>query len=300
VTHALDIRTSFTTNASPAVILGSDEWAEAPFILDQAGDFHFFQVPELTKESVKNIQSLSLTSSNILATEYLPSGVTPTAFQYHQEKQSVVVGTSKGTYTLLQVRYQANYNQHDNKEKKRVIDYSLEPSELLEIGRPNTAIEKIACNENSGKRLVAVVQKGPKGLELHAANFEQTSSLMGGEGMNKISDYDLTTNVIGTIDNLLVPKAADLLFVSTKEGQVYCFTFKDDGFLMKQILSPFKEQKDPGISRMDFIFGDSSINFVSTSGLNRIYNSYPHAEAGGALLYDKIHELDSLKGPASF
>lgn len=247
-----------SSRALPAqayAVLGADEWAELPFVL----------TPEGTMLLVDLVGNRGVQRAEL--------GLDPTlvvsAARYHQAQQTVLLGTADGRFSLVKLQYKATFDQG---ERRVTAQPSAGP--VLPLGQPGQAIRQIAYGEAGGRMLVAALQEAEGRSSVHAVTLGQPRGLLGAGTLRLERAYELSDQIQGQPQAVVVPSQADGVIVATREGTVYAFALHGQEMVLRQVWTPFQDLPQTGIATMDFVFGSASLAFVSTSGVNRVFSLY--------------------------
>lgn len=285
----------FPTGLSPSnrvQLLGADEWMEAPFLVAGDGTFSFFH---LAYPASSRSTAPVLMQKETVRPEVFSSGVGATAFEYNQELQTVAMGSADGRLALLELRYTADFSG-----EKRSVRHQITPSLVAPIGRPGAPVEAISFGGDGNRKLVAVIQKGPKGREIHVRSYKKAASLEGDAAIEPGRDLDLTAQLPAAAVNVLVKKQADGLLVMLEGGLVAYLTLDEEIATLRQSWKPFEDQGDSRIGTAEFVFGDVSVSFVSASGVHRIFSLYARPDRENQRLFGQTKTLAPLSSAAGW
>lgn len=256
---------SFPLPQAPVAGLLLDEAGAAPAVLDATGLVTFLPA---------GIESAALRDA-------LP-GVQLTAFRAKPRQGSFIAGSADGRFVTAKV---------DGTTLKAGTAQSLGPA-----GAPVTHID---LGDASDARLVAALQAGPNGPELHAVRVTRKRTLLGAGAEQVDGTFDLTRQLKGRPEHLLVSNQADSLLVANEAGEVQYFVREGEGFQLRQTVKPFADLPSPRLSSLGYVFGDVSFIATSASGDCRIFSLYL-APGGNLRLYGQTKQFPALPGAASF
>jgi phosphate transport system permease protein len=264
----------------PYKILGADEWAELPLLLADDGTMWFV---DLT--GTRAVQRVDL-------------GFDPTqtfsAFQYNQQRQDITYATTDGQFAIVKLDYKVAFDGYI-----RRVEAQPRAEPFLSIGRPGYAITRIAYGDADVYKLVAALQNVDGQLEVHAVSLVQKRTLFGAGKPTIGKTYDLTVQIAGQPQAILVNAQADSILVATQGGEVYYFFREGEALTLRQVFTPFKDLKTPTIASMGYLLGDVSLVLTSPSGANRVFSLYI-LEGGTVRRYEQTKTFSPLSGPASF
>lgn len=260
-------------------ILGLDEWSELPFLLDAQGGLFFVDQAggggvikrEIPFETPKNI----------------------TAFCYVPRLQTLVFGTDDGHFCVVTLKYRKDQTQGF----RVVADLSASP--WYRIGPAKGLVTQIAYDDAGTRKLAAALIEVGIHQEVHAATLTQKRTL-GGVGKVEIGqNFDLTPEVAGNPNRILVNSKADGVLVSSVQGQVEYFFLSGDRLALRQHFEPFHDVEDKRIASMNFLFGDVSVVFTNPVGNNRVFSLFIPA-GGRDRIFGQTKQFPPLEAGASF
>jgi len=239
-----------TVPAGPAKLLGVDEWSELPVLIARDGSLTFVDVAKGTTRKVM---------------PEFADGRKVSAVAYQQAGQRVIVGTEDGRFALVPL----NYSMSD-----RGVTADPKPETFYEVGPEGSRVIEIAYGDSGDTKLAAAICEVAGKWELHAATLTQKRSLMG-KGKIEVGDrFNLTSEIQGRPERLLVNAGADSIIVSTDAGEVDYFFLAGDKLLKRQSFKPFGKLPNARMATIDFLFGDVSLVCTSISGDNLVYSLY--------------------------
>ena len=244
--------------------LGTDEWAELPFLCGLDGTFHF----------------VDLTGQRGIFDQKPDWPEAPpvfTAVAYQQDNQEVLFGGEDGRIIAVQVAYETDFSQAG----QRSIEVSLLPEEVfIQLGGQAGAILSLDAQTYDEQRMIAGIQETPGGHAVHVVILKRKQSLLD-EGVFKITHRaELSELIEGTPEQILVNVSADALVVLTQEGKVHFLVWNRDGFSLRQVFAPFGDREDARVASMDFLLGRISLYLTHSDGTNLIYSQYRSLESG--------------------
>jgi phosphate transport system permease protein len=262
-------------------VLGTDEWTELPFLITSEGAFLFVDLAG--KRGV-----FSAAFPGFDATKSF------SAFDYNQQRQSVVFATADGQFSVVHINYEATF---DNDTRMVVARPKTGP--FFPVGRLGAPIRHIAYGDGGEYKLAAAIQDVDGRLEVHAVSLVQKRTLLGAGKTTIGQTYDLTPSIKDQPQLIAVNIQADGILVATRGGDVYYFFREGDEISLRQVFTPFKDQDNPSIGSMNFLLGDVSLVFTSASGVNRVFSLYV-PEGGARRLFAQTKTFSPLPGPANF
>ncbi|KAF0092908.1 MAG: phosphate transport system permease protein [Puniceicoccaceae bacterium 5H] len=279
------------TGVQHPIVLGVDEWSEAPFLLDQEGVLHF---ADLGEESAPGGDMSQLGPRGLFTQQLdLPEGFAISAWQYHQEGNQILLGSTDGRLVLVTIEYEPDFSDPDH----RVIRPTASLDPIDQLGVAGAPVIGLDFYDGPNGRLIAVVQEQGDTRPFNVTAFSRRRSLFGPGKLSPVGEYDLTEKIPGTIDEVLVGGSGNTLLAVNERGQVHYFRLQDKKFPLEQVFEPFGDLKSPGIATANWLLGSTSAVFTSPSGAMRIFSVARDPEAG-VLRYQQFHELSDLDGAA--
>lgn len=261
-------------------LIGTDEWTELPFAVKENGDLVFFDLAGVRGVFVERPPFEG------------PAGIT--AVSYNQEKQVLTYGTDDGRVALVHLHYEPRFENGE-----RTIVQNLQADPFVPVGRRGAPVRDVSFGDAGERKLLAAIQEGPRGPEVHAVLLSQEEDFFGVGELRVEGTFDLTPFVEGVPVRVLVKKQADALVVLTRDHRVHSVYFADGVPELRQVFRPFGDLEDPTVASMDYLFGDVSLVFTHPSGANRIFSLYV-PEGEDRRLYGHTKTLDPLSGGAEF
>ncbi|MEM7143669.1 MAG: ABC transporter permease subunit [Verrucomicrobiota bacterium] len=264
-------------------IIGLDEWSELPFTYS-GGTSVLFTDLKGDRGSFEIKLPFDLEPEEVIS-----------AARFHPHKQHLVVGTSKGRFAVITIKYSPAFGPNN----ERTINASLDAGDLYPIGQPGFPIVNIDYGDSGDAKLVAAIQETGTGTEHHVVTLKQKQTLLGAGKIEPDKAFDLTADLPENPQYLLVPAQANAVIVSSASGEV-AYSFLDRGeFSLRQTFSPFKDLDDPGIARVDFVFGDVSLVFSGVNGEQRVFSLF-RPENEPDRIFGQTKSFPPLPGPATF
>jgi len=260
-------------------ILGVDEWSELPFLVNAKGRVFFI---DLAREGEVEERTIEFSEPReISAATFVP------------DKNLLVFGSTDGHFCVVEVLYTRDFAT-DN----RVVA-ELRPGPWFQLGPPDGRVVELAYNDSGTRKLAAGILDVSGRKEVHAATLHQRRSLMGAGALEVGQLYDLTPDVEGDANQILVNTACDAVIVSAVEGEVEYFFLSGDSLSLRQKFRPFEEFSDVRIASMDFLLGDVSLVFTNPSGDNVIYSLFVPQD-GNMRLFGRTKTFEPLSQGATF
>ncbi len=268
------------------IALGTDEWAELPFLLRRDGTLVF--VDTVDQGGPHNRGTFELTPSFLDGTEM-------STVSYDADKSRLVYGTDDGRFCIVTVNYTVSFPERGGRE----VGVKLEESPLLSIGRTGVPISRITYGDSGTRKIVAATQEIDGRYELHAVSLIQQRTLLGAGELSVGNGYDLTEHLAAPPEHLLIPSDANALLIARADGSILHLHYDGREFGLRQNFSPFGDLEDQRIASMDFLLGDVSLVFTAHSGENRVFSLFRDPEID-MRMWGHTKTFPALGGPASF
>ena len=274
-----------STGISDAKVLGVDEWAALPMLINEDGVLSFV---DLEGERGTFQADPAFQETRIFS-----------AYAYDQQTQRVVFATTQGEFALVDVNYEPVYDGD-----VRTIVAQPEAGAFVALGQPGVPIAQVAYGDSGTQKLVAVLQDVDGAPQVHAALLEQKQTLLGTGKTVLKATYDLTPLLSGTPQMIgVTPQTANSVVVVTTVGQVFYFYFEAgedvDEVVLRQVFTPFQDLGQSAIASMDFVFGGVSLLFTNTEGASRVFSLFVPPD-GDTRLFGQTKTLPPLPGAATF
>ncbi len=266
---------TFATAIDPAkvAILGVDEWAELPVLIESDGALHFIDTTQ--GQPPKRV---------------VPEFAEPrkiSAVAYRQQGQKLIVGTEDGRFAVVSLNYSMAFA-----DGKTLVSAEPKADPFYEIGPDGARVTQIAYGDGSDRKLAAAIFQVGEKLEVHAATLTQKRSLLGKGKIEVGERFNLTAELHGRPERILVSSNAESVLVASETGIIDYFFLTDAGLKLRQSFTPFASQR---ISTIDFILGDMSVSITSASGENVVFSLFV-PPGGSERLWGKTKTFDQLSG----
>ncbi len=236
------------------VALGTDEWAELPFLLDKKGVFYFVD----------------------LAGDRGVTSVTPSfqeekkksSFKYRPQSQTVIFGTEDGYLSQAKIKYTPAFING-----RRVVQQKITTSPFFPLVEKGGVVVAVDYADAESEKMGAgiVLRRGQK--EVYAVLLTQKRSLIG-KGKVKIAEtYELTDQIEGEPKDVLLNSQANNLIIATSK-KIYYFYRNEDELFLKQTFEPFQDLPNETIASIDYLLGDVSLVLTGFSGANRVFSLF--------------------------
>ena len=248
----------------------SDEWGGLPLIVNRDGTAAFIPVGG---------------EAPITANLELNSGTTLTATTIDHRHQRLILGTNDGQLAVRQVTYQSKVELEnvDNPPgakagTKQIISGLI--TKVLTVPLGSSPLIMVSYGDGGTRKLAAAIQESADGKRtVVATNLSQTQGLLG-PGETKIEkSFDLTAQINGIPEKILVDERGESVLVANRDGDIFYFFHHDDGFQLRQTFRPFSDQTSPAIASLNYLLGDVSLVLTHASGANRIFSLYIKPDA---------------------
>lgn len=262
--------------AGKVAVLGVDEWAELPVLIEPDGALNFID-----------------TAHGQPAKRVVPELAEPrkiSAVSYRQQGQKLIVGTEDGRFAVVALNYSMEFADGQTR-----VSAAPKADAFYELGPEGSRITQIAYGDGNDRKIgAAICQVGDK-LQVHVATLTQKRSLLGKGKIEVGERIDLTAQLHGKPQRILVSSNAESLLVASEAGVVDYFFFTSDGLKLRQTFTPFEGTTDPRIGAMGFILGDMSVGFTGARGENVVFSLFVPKD-GHERLWAKTKTFEKLNG----
>ncbi len=246
--------------AEKVALLGVDEWAELPVLIESDGSLNFVDVEH-----------------GGAAKHVVPAFAEPrkiSAVSYRQQGQRLIVGTEDGRFALVSLNY--SMSSADGTPK-----VSAEPKAepFFEIGPDGAVVKQIGFGDGNDQKLAAAICEVGGKLEVHAATLTQKRSLLGKGKIEVGQHFNLTAQLHGKPQRILVSSNGESVLVANDAGSVDYFFLSGGELKLRQTFTPFTGASAQKIGAIDFILGDVSLSITGEQGSNVIFSLF--VPAGG-------------------
>lgn len=269
-------RIPFPAKSGAVTAMAVDEWSERPLFVTDRGQVHSYSIPQQKFE--------------MLDTSFLEKD-RPTAVDYNQERQDLVLGFADGRFQKVHIEYEPDYATGS-----RVVVAKLKPSGFFKISEQPEKVLSINWGEPdaSTRIAVAVTEAGGRRF-LRALPMQQSRTLLGPGPLKALEPLDLTDQAPEGLERVRINRRGDTLLAIGSSGEVRYFYFDGKRIEWKQTFVPFEGEKDPRVATADFVLGDVSVAFTSASGENRVFSLYRH-EGSETRLFGQTKRFPRLEG----
>ncbi len=267
-------------------LMGTDEWSELPFFLEQDGTLRFVDTVDIGGPYHRGSFDKAPSFIDEVEVAYV---------RYNEYQTSLLYGTADGRFSIVGVRYQPTFPERGGRE----VVVSLQETPLLEVGREGMTVERLAYGDSGTRKILAAVQRVNGRPELHAVSLAQRRTLLGPGELTVDGRYDLTEYLDGEPRHIMIPSDADALLIAFADGRVRFLHFDGRAFTERQVFTPFADLPDPRIASMNFLLGDVSVVMTAHDGANRIYSIF-RDPALDMRIWGHTKTFSDLPGAATF
>lgn len=192
-----------------------------------------------------------------------------TAVSYNQENQAITVGNAEGQFSIIKINYNKKFlDEYENGRQLSETIYDLKQLPYMSLSDKPGKIIDIQYAETEEQKLIAAVVEIDSKKEVFYVTLEQEMDLFGNtSGELKVGEVvNLSENIKGNIQQLVLSSQADSLIVSSDNGKVYSFRTSGSKINFSQAFEPFASEENKDIASMNFIFGSKTIIFTNTKG----------------------------------
>ena len=261
-----------------SILIGVDEWAEYPFLLDEEGHLSFHDLHgsrDVRREDVP-----------------LPEKATITSVSYLQELQLLALGLSNGQYLTGKVLYKPVFAA----DGSRTIDVDLEWDPAEQLGPEGSELIGIDVFVSDQRKTVAAIADGESDGHLIVRSLVRKRNPFGVSSFKLDNEEDLTDQLEGYPVEVLVGANAESLVVRCEQGSVQYFRWTGSKWDLRQRFYPFGRNSD-SIASMNFIKGEVSLAFSSLSGDQVVFSLYRFPDSGERL-YGQTKTFEPFPGGA--
>jgi phosphate transport system permease protein len=270
----------FSLAAKDYRYIGIDEWAEYPFVVEPDGALSFIDIAG--KRGIEKVD-LGLGGKEISAISYRPVD------------QRLAYGTADGQFCAIDL----NYSRSRDNAGKDVVAQGAKATSFYQIGPVGGRIKEIAYADSETTKLAAAISEVNGQPEVHAMTLNQKRTLLGAGKIEPGVDLNLTAQIKGKPEKVLVNSTADGILVSTDAHEIYYFFRQGDEISVRQVFKPFKDQADSAIASMRFLLGDVSVVLASHGGVNRVFSLFV-PPGGRERLFGQTKEFAKLPAAPTF
>ena len=239
-----------TQQVDENLILGIDEWGEYPFLLDQDGVFHFYDIDYHTgKLGVRSIvkKMPQLDFQGFLATQ-----------KYDPATQKIFFASDQGEVQIVQLSYTPVFDGD-----QRTIIASLQSESLIKLPRPERILD-IDFTQQAGLRvIVALTQDANQKKRLRVVHFSAKTNLFGKTTLRRTTDLDLSNLLPSEPAKVLVDSGGLALIVQTIDDRIVYLRKSGDSYLVEQVIDTPVVGK---ITTLFWLLGRSSLVVGSEQG----------------------------------
>ena len=232
------------------VILGIDEWGEYPFLLDQKGVFHFYDIDYDSgrigeRSVVKKTPQLDF-QGNLVIQKYDPA------------TQKIFFASDQGEVQIVQISYKPVFVG-----EKRTIEVFLKSEPLIQLKKPEKVID-IDFTQQAGLRTIVVItEDSDRRKRLWVSNFAAKTNLFGKTTLKRIADLDLSDYLPSEPRRVLVDSGGLALMVQMVDDRILYLRKSEDTYLTEQVIDSPTEGK---ITSLFWLLGRSSLVVGSELG----------------------------------
>ncbi len=250
--------------------LGFDEWGDLPFAVDNSGNIRFVNI---AAETVSEPITLLTEGEGALS-----------SVVYNHPGQTVIIGTDQGHLNVVKIKYSATRNDDDTRE----VTGGIEPVISVDIGLPGNPLLAVDYADSGERKLAAAIQDQGGTPHVVLATLKQKRGLMGAGKITPGFQADLTDQIHGVPERVLVNTAGNSIVVVSNAGEVSYFYLEDDAFILRQQFTPFPQGT---LATIDWLLGDVSLVCTDSTGANTIWSLYIHDDQR---LFGQTKELTPL------
>jgi phosphate transport system permease protein len=275
----------------PADIVGvlSDEWGELPLLVQRDGTATFIPLPPRIDHRSPTTAAPRPAQAVDLA---LGAEAVITSSGVDHRRSRVIIGTADGRIAVRTVTYGSVFG-----DGQRRVEGRIGSDITLTLGESGGPILSAGYGDSGERKLAAVIQQDGDRRRVLAATLVQSRTLLGVGEVKPDRSFDITDQVPGIPERLLVDERAEGIIIATRSGDLLYFFLGEEGFVRRQAFRPFHDQATPHIASVDYLLGEVSLVVTNDAGLNRIFSLY--VKPGETLrTFGLTKELEPLPGGA--
>ena len=262
------------------LLLGLDEHGRTAFWLDPQGAIHFADLERGTRPGRRSLWN--------------DEPVRVTAWRYHPGRQEIICGTADGRLERVSIRFPTPGVGDAVTGEPR-----LEIQMLPELTQPGHPVQAADYGDNGTDKLLAVAQDVDGRQEVRAALLTQTRGLLGAGQIRVVATYDLTPQLTGRVERLLVDRDASGVVAATASGSVFYFHREGPRLELRQVFRPFDDRPRPEVSLAEYLLGDVTLVLGNPEGRIRLFSLHrPPGQTNR--VFGLIHTFPPLDGPPRF
>jgi phosphate transport system permease protein len=270
---------SIDTGIEQPLLIGTDEWTEYPFVVDQDGRIHF-------------IDTIGNRPGKVVHAP-VPENTRITGSAYLQDTQTILLGLSNGSYLTAKVSYVPEFSS----DGTRTINASIGWEDADSFGDEAMVITGLDATISEQRRTVAGLLEKEDTTSLKVNTYVQKRSLFGASGFKLDNQADLTEQLTAKPLEILVGANAELLVARCVDEILHVFKWDSGNWSHIQQFKPFEDSGSP-ISSMDFIKGKVSLSITSKAGDHALFSLY-RAEGSGERLFGLTKSFEPFPGGAT-
>jgi phosphate transport system permease protein len=237
------------------IAIGLDDWSELPVLVGEKGTLTFVDTRHGTPPK--------------RFTPALPGEGEVSAVNYRQQSQKVIVGTTEGQFGLVTLNYSMT---HADGHQQVVVD--VKTGDFFQVGPAGGRIVSIGYGDGGEMKLAAAITEAGGRRQIHATTLSQKRSLLGKGKIAVGEQFDLTSEIRGVPEQILVKGSGDGVLVANSEGEIFYFYLANEGLGLRQTFQPFRGRSSSHIATMDFVLGDVSLVLSNDTGENVAYSLF--------------------------
>lgn len=267
------------------VLIGADEWGERPFAVERSGRVTFFD--------------LAAPKTKISFDPPTDIDVPVTAISYADQKQKLLMGYENGKFMIFDVQFEPRFQGG----KRTIVPYVKPASALIDPGEgaavSGGAVKTLAYGQSEDVQLIAMIRAEGVRNTIQVVRMHRESTLYDQGQMEVDNVYDLSKEIAGRSEKILVNSSADGVLVANDRGEISYLGIGEEKAVLRQTFKPFADRQEEQVSSMDYLNGGVSVVVTNREGVNRVFSLLvPKGEK--KRIFVRTKEFESLKGPATF
>lgn len=236
--------------------MGIDEWSKLPFVVADDGTINFMRVS--TGEVDSSVNPLGSDRKPLSYISYIP------------KLEKLLYGTNDGQLLVSDIQYR-KVHEGDS----YTVEASVEAGDFIVLSEGAASFLDADIGQNDEMMLIGgILQNEDQTREVKLNMFTKETTLFGSGDFELEDTYDLTEEIVGVPERLLINTFADRVIIATDAGKVYSFTLDDGDVSLDQVFEPFAKEESKAIGTIDYLFGDESVVLTHENGKNVIFSKF--------------------------
>jgi len=278
-----ELKNTFTIEKAPVtedqssniLIIGTEEYTEIAFLLDQQGNASFVSL--INGSLISEIPLVNIEEEGKVTSTYAS-----------EKNKEYAIATSKGWIIPFSLKYNITYGQ----DNKRNILPQIIQSDPIKISDESINLFGYKTGEFGSSSVTAYVTKNNNFI-FHSIAVSDDEFMDQEETIT--NSVDLTNQIdVNTISEIQIDSFLNNLYVGTKNGKIYNWNISNKFKPELQDVITATANSNTAVSSLGFLIGSRSL-FVGDSGGN-VSVWFPIKNNKGKAVLTKVHDFDKLEG----